>query len=143
MPHVFALEGLSATQLAGAQLAAPTSITPNSGVTVVHYPQDGSPLGPHGVPIGPARPQVPVYGPGGTPVAYRAAYPARGPVCDYCAPTTAALNGPGLGFDLTEYLGRQSPAMTAAIGLVGAMLVGSLLGGAAVWAFRAGGGENK
>lgn len=131
MPHVFALEGLTASQLADA------SITPNSGVTVVHYPQEGSPLGPHGVPIGPARPPVPVYGPGGTPVAYRPAYPARGPVCDYCAPTTAALNG-GLGLDVSEYLSKQSPALAATLALTGSLLVGALLGGVALLVLRSG-----
>lgn len=131
MPHVFTLEGLSAAQLA--QLGnANSSVTPNSGVQVVYYPDWGQPLAPTGSPIGPARPQVPVYGPGGTPVPYRATYPARGPVCDYCAPPMAALNGPQLG-DVTEFLRRQNPLVAGALVLGGSLLTGTVLGSLAVW----------
>ena len=129
MPHVFTLEGLSATQLA----ATNGSVTPNTGVTVVNYPEWGQPLAPTAQPIGPARPQVPVFGPGGTPVPYRRMYPARGPVCDYCAPTTAALNGSNLSADVTEFLRKQNPLVAGALVLGGSLLTGFVLGSLSVW----------
>ena len=131
MPHVFTLEGLSAAQLA----ATDSSVTPTTGVTVVHYPAWGQPLAPTAQPIGPARPQVPVFGPGGTPVSYRRAYPARGPVCDYCSPETAALNGDsaGLGADVTDFLRKQNPLVAGALVLGGSLLTGVVLGSLSVW----------
>jgi hypothetical protein len=131
MPHVFTLEGLSAAQLA----ATDSAVTPNTGVTVVNYPDWGQPLAPTAQPIGPARPQVPVFGPGGTPVPYRRAYPARGPVCDYCSPEAAALNGDGagLGADVTDFLRKQNPLVAGALVLGGSLLTGVVLGSLSVW----------
>lgn len=131
MPHVFTLEGLSAAQLA----ATDSSVTPNTGVTVVHYPAWGQPLAPTAQPIGPARPQVPVFGPGGTPVPYQRTYPARGPVCDYCSPEAAALNGAsaGLGTDVTEFLRKQNPLVAGTLVLGGSLLTGVVLGSLSVW----------
>lgn len=67
MPSVFTLEGLSNEQLA-----------------VVGYPPYGSPLAPHGYPLGPTRPPTLVYGDrrlANMPPLVR--YPERGPITDY------------------------------------------------------------
>jgi len=130
MPHVFTLEGLTTTQLAGLS-AAP----------VVTFPPGGSPLAPHVVPIGPTRVATQVFGPGGTPVMYRRRYPARGPVCDYCDPSYFTVMDGGqqvipyrqqLG-DVVDYLREQNPLVAGLMVLGRALASGALLGGFAYW----------
>lgn len=137
MPHVFTLEGLTPQQLAGAMnTAGGVQAALSPPLPTVHFPTNGTPLAPAGAPIGPARPLTPVFGPGGTPLPYRAQYPARGPVCDYCVPDdTAALNGAMFG-DAVETLRGLNPLVAGILVLGGSMLTGAAFGGLAVWTFR-------
>ncbi len=136
MPHVFTLEGPNLSALGAAQGLGVVSAS-GSGMTVVHYPQYGTPLAPAGDPIGPARPETPVFGPGGTPVMYRRRFPARGPVCDYCEPNIIAISN-GLGDDAPQgdFFLRQTDGALAAIMLGGTLVGGALLGGYAYWLRR-------
>jgi hypothetical protein len=132
MPSVFTLEGPDLGALGAPHRRPEPGIlsASGSGMTIVNYPSYGTPLAPAGDPIGPARPETPVFGPGGTPVPYRRHYPARGPVCDYCDPQYVALG------DATDFLNRQSPGAQNAIVVGGTMLAGVFLGGFAVWLRR-------
>ena len=127
MPHVFTLEGANL-----------------SAEPVVSFPQAGSPLAPHGAPIGPARPPTLVFGPGGTPIMYRRRYPARGPVVDYCDPSYFTVMDGGqtvipyqqqqLGDGvIIDFLRKQHPVVAGAMVLGGSLLTGLLFGGFAVW----------
>jgi hypothetical protein len=130
MPHVFTLEGLSTTQLAGL-----------SAEPVVTFPPAGSPLAPHAAIVGPTRVATQVFGPGGTPVMYRRRYPARGPVCDYCDPSYIVADGgqqvipyqPQQFGDALDYLRRQNPLVAGLMILGGAIASGAALGGFAYW----------
>jgi hypothetical protein len=133
VPHVFTLEGLTTTQLAGLSTAP-----------VVTFPPAGSPLAPHAAIVGPTRVATPVFGPGGTPQMYRRRYPARGPVCDYCDPHyfTVMTGGqqvipprPQLG-DAADFLQRQNPVVAGLIMVGGAIAAGALLSGYGVWLYK-------
>jgi hypothetical protein len=133
VPHVFTLEGLTTTQLAGL-----------SASPVVTFPPAGSPLAPHAAIVGPTRVATPVFGPGGTPQMYRRRYPARGPVCDYCDPNYfTVMNGgqqvipprPQLG-DAADFLHRQNPVVAGLIMVGGAIAAGALLSGYGVWLYK-------
>ena len=133
MPHVFTLEGLTSTQLAGL-----------SASPVVTFPPAGSPLAPHAAIVGPTRVATPVFGPGGTPIMYRRRYPARGPVCDYCDPDYfTVMNGgqqvipPRQQFgDAADFLHKQNPVVAGLIMAGGAIAVGALLSGYGVWLYN-------
>ena len=130
MPSVFTLEGPDLSAFSGGSAPMGQLSASGSGMTVVAFPAYGSPLAPTGTPIGPARPETPVFGPGGTPMMYRRQYPARGPVCDYCDPTDLALG------DAASFLDQRSFGTASAIVVGGAVIAGALLGGFAVWTRR-------
>ncbi len=129
MPSVFTLEG--------AQGFDPGIMAPNtrgsvdasgsSGLMVVNYPPWGQPLAPTGTPIGPARPETPVYGPGGTPIQPRYRYPPRGPIHDYNYPPKQITLG-----DSSTFLSSQPTGIGVALMIGGALLGGIALGGASL-----------
>lgn len=124
----------------GCQQAMPAHATfGDPSLVTVNFPAYGSPLAPHGAPIGPARPETPVFGPGGTPVMYRRHFPDRGPVVDYCAPAVyvgpdGSSNG-NLG-DVSDFIGQQTPAVGAAMVVGGTLAIAALLAGGAVFILK-------
>lgn len=133
MPHVFALEGVDVSTLGALADSSPSGVTTSgSNVAVVSYPPWGVPLAPSGAPIGPARIETPVFGPGGTPVPPYQRFPARGPICNYCEPDpTAAYITGGFGDAASAF--KDHPVMGAVATLGGALILGGLVGGAVIW----------
>ena len=132
MPHVFTLEGPNLAALGTASGSVEAS---GSGMTITHYPTNGTPLAPAGDPIGPARPPTPVFGPGGTPVMYRRSFPARGPVCDYCDPSMIVFTNNGLG-DGADFFDQQSTGAQIAMLTGGTIIAGGILGALAIFVRR-------
>lgn len=159
MPSVFTLEGpdlstLGTMQMAGGGVISSSgnnmSIMPydssvanmartrngfgvsGNNMDVIFYPEWGSPISTaNGSPIGPARIEPPVYGPGGTPQMYRRQYPARGPVCDYCDPNEYAVLG-----DPIDTLNDKPSSFMTAVVIAGTIAAGAALGGLGIWMFN-------